>query len=88
MAAIQISLRISEELKERIERHVRSHGVTRPHLVEEALEHHLRALEELALDTIVPARIVLSRESAERVRELAERPPEPTERLKQPFDDR
>jgi predicted DNA-binding protein len=88
MASIQISTTISEELKARLERYVRAHGVTRGHLIEQALEHHLRALEDLPADAIVPATIVLSRESAERVRDLIERPPEPTEAMKRLFDDR
>jgi len=84
----QISSHISAELKARIEKYVRSRGVTRSHLIEEALAHHLRALEELPEDIIVPARIVLARKSAEQVRDLVERPPEPTPSMKRLFDDR
>lgn len=84
----QISAQISMVTKERLERFVRSTGITRTHLIEQALLHHLSALEELPTDAIVPARIVLDRESAERVRALTERPPEPTDALKQLFDDR
>lgn len=84
----QISAQISMVTKERLERFVRSTGITRTHLIEQALLHHLSALEELPADTIVPARLVLDRESAERVRSLTERPPEPTDALKQLFDDR
>lgn len=84
----QISAHISIETKERLERLVRSLGVTRTHLVEQALLHHLRALSELPPDAIVPARMVLDRASAERVRDLTERPPEPTEEMRRLFDDR
>jgi predicted DNA-binding protein len=84
----QISAHISMSTKERLERLVRATGVTRTHLIEEALLHHLRALEELPADAIVPARLVLTRESAERVRDLTERPPAPTEAMKRLFDDR
>jgi len=88
MATTQISAHISEVLKARLERYVRAHGVTRTHLVEQALLHHLQALEELPADTILPARILLTRESAARVRDLVERPPEPTEAMKRLFDER
>jgi predicted DNA-binding protein len=84
----QISAQISMETKERLERFVRSSGITRTHLIEQALLHHLRALEEVPLDFIVPARLVLDAESAVRVRDLNERPPAPTDALKQLFDDR
>ena len=88
MPTIQISAHISEETKARLERFVRKTGQTRGRLIEEALLQHLQALEELPGDVIVPARIVLSPESAERVRDLIARPPEATEDLKRLFDDR
>lgn len=84
----QISAHISLDTKERLERYVRSAGVTRARLVEEALLHHLQALEELPEDIIVPARVVLSAESAERVRDLISHPPQPLEAMERLFDDR
>ena len=39
-------------------------------------------------DAIIPKRLVLTRASAEAVRDLVERPPAPTEAMKQLFDDR
>lgn len=89
MAAVtQISAHISRTAKERLERCARETGITRSRLVEEALLHHLRALEELPADAIVPARLVLSRKSAERVRKLLAKPRAPTEAMKRLFDDR
>ncbi len=88
MPPLQISTHISEELKARLERYVRAHGITRGHLIEQALEHHLCALVELPAEAIVPASIVLSRDSAAHVRDMLERPPEPTEAMKRLFDDR
>ncbi len=85
---IQISAVISADTKERMERFVRATGTARAHLIEQALLHHLRALEELPADAVVPARIVLSPESAERVRAMTSRPPEPTAAMKRLFDDR
>jgi predicted DNA-binding protein len=88
VATIQVSAHISEETKARLERFVRRTGQTRARLIEDALLQHLQALEELPADAIVPARIVLSDASADRVREMIARPPEPTEDLKRLFDDR
>ncbi len=88
MATTQISAHIPNDLKASLDRQARATGVTRAHLVQEALLHHLQALAELPPEAIVPKRIVLTRESAERVRELVERPPEPTVDMKLLFDDR
>ena len=87
MPTTQISAHIPAELKARLDRYVRAHGVTRQHLVEQALEHHLSALEELPPEAIVPARIVLSAESAGQVADLLENPPAPTEAMERLFDD-
>ncbi|MEE8468612.1 MAG: ribbon-helix-helix protein, CopG family [Planctomycetota bacterium] len=84
----QISAHISLATKELLERMVRTLGITRTHLIEQALLHHLRALNELPQDAIVPARLVLTRDSAELVRDLLERPPDPTEDMQSLFDDR
>ncbi len=84
----QISAHVSLATKERMERFVRATGVTRARLIEQALLHHLQALEELPQDAVVPARIVLTRESAERVRDLTSHPPAPTEAMRRLFDDR
>lgn len=88
MPSTQISAHIPDELKASLDRQARAMGVTRAQLVQEALRHHLQALIELPPEAIVPKRIVLTRESAERVRDLVERPPEPTAEMRRLFDDR
>ena len=88
MATTQVSAHISEETKERLERFVRRTGQTRARVIEEALLQHLQALEELPANVIVPARIVLSAESASHVRDAITRPPKPTKEMKRLFDDR
>jgi len=84
----QISAHISKATKEQLERLVRATGMTRTHLIEQALLHHMRALTELPLDVLVPSRVVLTRESAELVRDLNEQPPEPTDAMRRLFEDR
>lgn len=88
MATTQVSAHISEETKARLERFVRQTGQTRARVIEDALLSHLQALEELPADIIVPARIVLNKASADRVREMLTRPPEPTEEMQRLFDER
>lgn len=84
----QISAHISLAAKERLERYARATGMARNRVIEEALLHHLQALEELPPDAIVPARVVLDSESAERVRALLAHPPAPTDAMRRLFDDR
>jgi hypothetical protein len=58
---VQISAIVDATTKELLERHVRATGVKKGHLLEEALRHYLRALQELPLDVIVRSRLVLTR---------------------------
>lgn len=60
---IQISALISRTTKELLERQVRASGVKKGHLVEQALRHHLVALEQLPADVIVHPRLVVTRKS-------------------------
>ena len=84
----QISAFISSSVKEKMERYVRSTGVKKGHLVEQAILHHLNALEEIPQDFVIPTRVVLSAESAKAVRDLIERPKKPTKAMSKLFDDR
>ena len=84
----QISAHVTHETKARLDRYVRQTGVTRAHLIEQALLHHLQALEELPWEAILPVKMVLSEESSRHVRQLVQNPPEPTEAMKRLFHDR
>jgi hypothetical protein len=64
---IQISAIISETTRERLEKHARATGTKKGHLVEQALIHHLQALEELPADMIVRPRIVVSRKTGDAI---------------------
>ena len=88
MSTTQISAHIAEETKERLDRFVRRTGQTRARVIEEALLQHLQALEELPADVLVPARVVLTAESAAAVRDAISRPAKPTRHMKRLFDDR
>ncbi len=80
--AIQISAPISKETKDLLEEHVKTTGVKKGHLIESALRHHLRALQELPADVILPPRIVLTRRSFEQVVERLRSPGKPTKALR------
>lgn len=77
----QISAVISETTKELLERHVRATGVKKGYLVEQALRHHLQALQELPADVIVHPRLVVTRKSGGALLKEIEKA-EPTEALR------
>ncbi len=68
----RISAAISRATRDRLERHTRRTGVKLGHLVEQALLHHLQALDELPPEFITHPRIVVSRKAGERLLEVAE----------------
>ena len=63
----QISAVVSRETKDLLERYARAKGMKKGYLIEEALRHHLRALDQLPADAILHPRIVVSLESGELV---------------------
>lgn len=63
----QISAIVSATTKDLLEKHVRATGIKKGHLVEEALRHHLQALQELPADVILHPKVVVSRSSGEAV---------------------
>jgi len=69
----QISALVSRTTKELLERHARATGVKKGHLVEQALRHHLQALQELPTDVIVHPKIVVDRKSGEAILKEIER---------------
>ena len=63
----QISALVSRTTSDLLERHVRATGVKKGHLVEQALRHHLQALQELPSDVLVHPRLVVTRKSGEAI---------------------
>jgi len=64
---VQISASISREVKELLEKRTRATGVKKGHLVEQALLHHLIALDALPDDVLVRPRVVISSETAAKI---------------------
>ena len=59
----QISALISDTTRELMEKHVRQTGVKKGHLIEQAILHHLQALDQLPAEYVIHPRIVVSRET-------------------------
>jgi hypothetical protein len=78
---MQISAQISETTREAMEKYVRQTGVKKGYLIEQALLHHLQALEELPVEYIVRPRVVVSRKTGEEMLRHAESA-EPTPALR------
>ena len=87
MKEVQLSAYVSEETRKLLDRYVRERGVKKAFVIESALLHHLRALQELPADVIIPPRLVVSRQSGQEIMESLENPPEATDSMKALFDD-
>ena len=81
----QVSAYISEETKAQIDAYVKSRGVKKAFLIEEALQHHLQALRELPEDIIVPTRLVLSDEAIKQLANQMTSAEPPTDALRALF---
>ena len=80
--ATQISAHISKTTRERMEKHVRRTGVKKGHLVEQALLHHLQALDEIPAEYVIHPRIVVAHETFVQMMDKAENP-NPTPALRE-----
>lgn len=78
----QISALVSASTREMLERHVRASGVKKGHLVEQALQHYLVALEHLPADVVVHPKLVVTRKSGEAILR-ATRTGKPTKALRE-----
>lgn len=63
----QISAVVSRTTSELLDQHVRATGVKKGYLVEQALRHHLRALQELPADAFVHPKLVVTRRSGQTI---------------------
>jgi len=78
---MQISAEISLATKELLERYSRAHGVKKQFLIENALLHHIQALEELPAGVIIPPRLVVSAASGRKIAGLVARKRKPSRAL-------
>jgi hypothetical protein len=68
----QISALVSGDTKELLDRFVRATGLKKGYLVEQALRHHLLALEQIPAEYIVRPALVVTRASGEAALRQAE----------------
>jgi hypothetical protein len=61
----QISAVISDSTRELMDKHVRQTGVKKGHLIEQALLHHLQALDSLPAEYVIHPRLVVARATAD-----------------------
>jgi hypothetical protein len=57
---VQISAQISASTRDLLEQYVRQTGIKKGYLIEQALLHHLQALNEIPAEYIVKPRLVVS----------------------------
>ncbi|HEV2171674.1 MAG TPA: hypothetical protein VGR40_12035 [Candidatus Binatus sp.] len=67
---MQISAQISKQTKDRLESYSRAHGIKKQFLIENALLHYLRAVDELPAHVMVPPRLLVTERSGRRVASL------------------
>jgi hypothetical protein len=78
----QISAFVSKDVKYRLEKMVRSRGLKKGFVIERALDHHLRALQEIPEEYIIPATLVVTGKSFGRLLLQLKTAPKPTSRLR------
>jgi uncharacterized protein (DUF1778 family) len=78
----QISATVSAATKEKLDRFTESHGLKKNFVVEQALLYFMEARRELPDEALVPARLVLDDKAFDRIANLLETPPAPTEALR------
>ncbi len=84
---VQISAIVSAGTKARLDRLTEATGLKKAWIIETALNHHFRALEQLPADVIVPPRIVVDRRTGERILERVEEPARPTDAMRELFSE-
>lgn len=77
-----IEIRVDASTADQLQRMSAVAGKSTSEIVARALQIYLRDCSEWPADSFVPARVVLDRDSAQRVRKLVESPPEPTDALR------
>lgn len=80
--ATQISAEISESTRKLLENYARNTGIKKGFLIEQAVLDYIRALDQLPTDILVPAKIVLAPEAANKIVEHITHPPKPTRQLR------
>lgn len=78
----QISATISTGTREKLDRFAESRGLKKNFVVEQALLYFMEARRELPDEAFIPARLVVEDDAFDRIVELIETPPAPTDALR------
>jgi uncharacterized protein (DUF1778 family) len=81
MKTIQISARISEGTKEKLEEFLRARGLKQNRVVEDALRQFLLAAQTLPPEARIPTTLVFTNQSFEEIVRSIEHPPKPAPAL-------
>ena len=81
MKTTQISARISEETKEKLEEFLRARGLKQNRVVEDALRQFLLAAQALPPEARIPSTLVFTNQSFEEILRAIEHPPKPSPAL-------
>ena len=79
---IQISANISRETKKLLDSYVRKRGVKKSYVIEQALRHHLLAVNEIPEEYIIPPIVRVDADSGALIGRLLDEPPAPTEAMR------
>lgn len=79
----QISAHVSYGTKSLLDRLSRARGLRKAFVLEQALLYHFRALKELPEEAFLPPRLVLSRDSFDKIVEFVDNPPPPTKAMQE-----
>lgn len=80
--ATQISAEISESTRNLLETYVKNSGIKKGFLIEQAVLNYIRALNQLPMDILVPAKVVVTSKSAHKMVKHLARSPRPTAKLR------
>jgi hypothetical protein len=83
----QISANISPETWDRLERYVRARGLKKRFVIEQALLHHLQAVSAMPDDVMIPPRLVVGRETGDRLLERLASNELPNQAMQALFDE-
>ena len=79
----QISATVSAATKEKLDRFTESHGLKKNFVVEQALLYFMEARKYLPDEALIPTRLVLEDKAFDRIVDLLDNPPAPTNALRE-----
>lgn len=79
---VQISAYVSRHTKDMLDEFARESGLKKGYVIEDALEEYITAAKGLPAEAQIPTRLVVDEESWQRIQEMLQNPPEPTQALR------